>query len=286
MPELDSTQEEADTRMLLHAKHAGDAGSTGIVIKSPDTDVLMLACHFQQSIPQNMYIHTGTKTRTRYIDIEAVSRKLGPAVCKALPGLHSFTGCDTNGAFAGKGKQRAFDLVVTKPDMCEAMKSIGCSVPVSETTLQAAQTFVCSLYGKPGEDVDELRYQMFCGKGSASHQLPPCSDALRKHTKRANYQALVWRRSLEATPNLPSPDGHGWKVTADEITVDWMDLQPAPKAVLELIKCGCTQGCGGNRCSCVRNRLLCTDCCGCRDCVNTVREDDGNDSETDGDDVT
>ncbi len=252
VPELTSTQEEADTRMFLHANHAAGAGDTHIIMKSPDTDVVVLACHFQQSISSSMYIHTGTKSRTRLIDVDAVCQKLGPAVCKALPGLHSFTGCDSNSAFAGKGKQRAFDIVATKPDMCEAMQNIGCSLCIHENTLHAAEKFVCSLYGKAGDDVDELRYQTFCGKGSTSHQLPPCSDALRKHTTRANYQALIWRSSLEAEPHIAGPDGHGWKVTGDEVTVDWMDLEPAPKAVLELIKCGCTTGCVGNRCSCFK----------------------------------
>ena len=49
--ELFSTHEEADTRMLLHAIHAdkvfAESGVKGrIIIKSPDTDVLILCVHY------------------------------------------------------------------------------------------------------------------------------------------------------------------------------------------------------------------------------------------------
>ena len=39
VPELNSAQEEADTRLLLHARHAGLNGISNIIIHSPDTDV-------------------------------------------------------------------------------------------------------------------------------------------------------------------------------------------------------------------------------------------------------
>lgn len=287
VPELDSTQEEADTRMFLHANHAGESGNTTVVIKTVDTDVLVIACHFQSRIHSRIYIHTGTKTRTRYLDIQTLSSKLGSAVCGALPGLHSFTGCDTNSAFAGKGKKKAFDFVVSKSMFCEAMHNIGSSIPVSDDALHDAERFVCALYGMPGEAVDEVRYKFFCGKNPPSQLLPPCSDALGKHTTRANYQAFVWRSSLEAKPDIPSPHGHGWIITNEDISIDWMDLPPAPKAILELLKCGCTTGCSGNRCTCFKNRMPCTDCCGCSDAcensVTTVDETSDSDVDTDSD---
>ncbi len=37
IPELNSNHEEADTKLLLHAKHASETGEASIVIKSFDT---------------------------------------------------------------------------------------------------------------------------------------------------------------------------------------------------------------------------------------------------------
>jgi len=41
---LTCTQEEADTRMLLHAAYTADHGVPAVVIKSSDSDGLSLAC--------------------------------------------------------------------------------------------------------------------------------------------------------------------------------------------------------------------------------------------------
>lgn len=53
--ELNSKQEEANTKLLLHAKHAAESGENSIVIKSP-TDVAILACHFSSQIPARLLI--------------------------------------------------------------------------------------------------------------------------------------------------------------------------------------------------------------------------------------
>ena len=125
VPDLQCTHEEADTRMLLHAKHAAENGSQSVVIKTPDTDVEVLAYHFKNDIHASLYVLTGTKQRSRFVDIGSVSSKLGRNMCQALPGLHSMTGCDTTSAFSGKGKAKAFKLVTGDADMCVTMQQLG-----------------------------------------------------------------------------------------------------------------------------------------------------------------
>ena len=46
MPELCSSHKEVDTRLLLHAAHASHAGFNTVVIRSPGTDVAILALFF------------------------------------------------------------------------------------------------------------------------------------------------------------------------------------------------------------------------------------------------
>ena len=48
--ELCSNQEEADTRIILHAKYAADNDATTIIVNSPDTDVLILPLHHRAAI--------------------------------------------------------------------------------------------------------------------------------------------------------------------------------------------------------------------------------------------
>ena len=44
--DLKSSQEEADTRILLHAKHASDQGYTSVIVVSEDTDEFVLLIAF------------------------------------------------------------------------------------------------------------------------------------------------------------------------------------------------------------------------------------------------
>ena len=54
--ELRSTQEAADTRLLLHTYHAGRIGCATVVISSDDTDVFVLCLAFKSLISSTVYI--------------------------------------------------------------------------------------------------------------------------------------------------------------------------------------------------------------------------------------
>ena len=90
--ELCTHQEEADTRIVLHVSHAASNGHDCIAIKSPDTDVAVLACKFSHSIDANMLFCIDTRQRRRYHDMTAIGQSLGEDVRKALPGMHALTG--------------------------------------------------------------------------------------------------------------------------------------------------------------------------------------------------
>ena len=63
------------------------------------------------------------------------------------------------------------------------------------------------------------------------------------------YQAAVWRKALKHDCQIPSPNGNGWIVKGAELTIHWMDQDPATKARMELVSCKCKSGCNGRRCS-------------------------------------
>ena len=77
VPKLGSTQEEADTKIFLHAKYASNDGHESIVVKSSDTDVEVIAVHFQKAIAGRIYILSGTSKRLRYVDVRAIAEELG-----------------------------------------------------------------------------------------------------------------------------------------------------------------------------------------------------------------
>ena len=115
VPELQCNHEEADTRMVLHAPHAGGT----CVIHSDDTDVLVLLLAHSSSLTK-CYMKKGRGAKSRIIDLSLVvnslEMQLEPCIdkncfLKALIGVHAITGCDTISAFSGKGKWKAVKLL-------------------------------------------------------------------------------------------------------------------------------------------------------------------------------
>ena len=91
VPELQCDHEEADTRLLLHSKHAAEAYDH-IIVKTPDTDVFVLCVAMQNTIGKDVHMMTGTGNKFRLINIQAVLDSLGELLCTCLPGFHAFTG--------------------------------------------------------------------------------------------------------------------------------------------------------------------------------------------------
>ena len=94
VPELSCDHEKADTRMLLHAKHASASGGS-IIMKSPDTDVLVLTVGLAAEMDAEIFMCMGSANIVKNINASSLSRHLGGAASCALIGLHCLTGCDS-----------------------------------------------------------------------------------------------------------------------------------------------------------------------------------------------
>ncbi|KAK3741562.1 hypothetical protein QZH41_002944 [Actinostola sp. cb2023] len=280
VPELFSSQEEADTRLLLHAVHAAQAGYETVIVNSEDTDVFILLLAFSSSINSHLLQKCCSNTRIRLVDIKKVARAIGDSTCKALIGLHAFTGCDSVSAFAGKGKAKALKILRGDMNTKETFDQLGETWNLSSDLFAKLEKFTCELYSSRTTQVKDARYNLFCSKNGEieSFQLPPCQDCLRKHALRSNYQASIWKRSLQGNSAIPSPEGMGWKMEVvddrEELQFDWMDGKPAPDAVLELLACRCTRSCKLPTCVCLVNVLKCTDVCILKECDNQLQDDD------------
>ena len=90
------------------------------------------------------------------------------------------------------------------------------------------------------------------------------SDRLLHHTKRANYQALVWKQALNAVQDLPPPAEHGWMCTDAFLTPVLMTKDPAPSGLVEVTLCKCKKSlCSRRDVACKKNKLPCTEACAC-----------------------
>ena len=132
---LASTQEEADTRIILHALHSDKLYQENnvqgrIVVKSPDTDVLVLLVHYFQNMKNTseLWFQTGLITSTkdcrRYIPVHDLCKSLSSVVCEILPADHALTGCDTTSSFFGIGKNSMFKVLKEPPNQFSDLSRI------------------------------------------------------------------------------------------------------------------------------------------------------------------
>ncbi|MES9879249.1 MAG: hypothetical protein ABW185_00005 [Sedimenticola sp.] len=182
---LKSNQEEADTRMLLHAmsqdKNFVDDGR--VIIRTLDTDVVVLSVHYypQMKHVTESWIETGSVTRTadrrRYIPIHDISKSLGSPFCDILPAVHALTGCDSVSSFAGIGKVSVINCLKSNgPEQFADLT--GLSGNEEQVALNAARKLIATLYDPKGNaakyqsSLDELRYRLATTKEIPLAKLP------------------------------------------------------------------------------------------------------------------
>ena len=90
-----TNQEEADTRIFLHLKHISQAGHRKVMIRTVDTDIVVIAIALYDGFDlDELWIEFGTGINQRWLPIHEYSLNLGKEVCDALPVWFAFTGCD------------------------------------------------------------------------------------------------------------------------------------------------------------------------------------------------
>ena len=196
------THEEADTRLLLHAADCAKLGHTAVMLRTVDTDVVVIAvAMFQHLTLQELWIAFGMGKYFRYIAVHEIMQVLGPEKSRALPAFHAFTGCDQTSSFAGRGKATAWGTWNLYNDATLAFAALS-SVPTNKTiedNMPVIERFVVLMYDRAINilTVDAARKDLFTRKGRAMDAIPPTFAALLQHTKRVAYQAgYCWGQAL------------------------------------------------------------------------------------------
>ena len=79
--ELRSTQKEADTRMMIHVKHAATSYQN-VVVNSENIDVFVILLYLYSQIPTRILLRRGKGNAVRLIDIHVPrGNTLGEDVC-------------------------------------------------------------------------------------------------------------------------------------------------------------------------------------------------------------
>ena len=189
--------EEADTRIFVHAKHASVNGMKKILIRTANTDVVVLAVAFLQKLDvEELWVAFGVGKHLRYLSIHKIASSLNTEQCEGLPFFHALTGCDTVSFFSGKGKKTAFQAWKCFPEATEVFRTLSTpQAMLSDEQLRILERFVVLMYNRttPHQDVNKARQFMFSQGTRSIERILPSQAALEQNIKRAAYQAgQVW----------------------------------------------------------------------------------------------
>ena len=236
--DLQSNQEEADTKVLLHTLRILQESRLFVLLCSPsgDTDitVLALALIAEENRSRVYYDYGNGKNRmgTWLSDVN-----LQENYRSSLIGFHAFTGNDYVSSFFRKGKQWCWKKMISEEKFVQCFIEFGDSWVLSEEIKANLELFVCKLFSSKKASVNEVRLEMFTKKHTAQNKvidlsnLPPCQSSLLLHMERANFVAAMWKLSIHAHVECPEIAHHGWNTDG---SIRWVE-ETFPDDIVELI---------------------------------------------------
>ena len=226
--ELSSNQEEADTKLALHASYALTCDPNGtITIRNhyDDVDIIVIITAMITEECERVIIdgNRGNHQHAFYLaDVD-----ISPEEKAELIGFTAFTGNDYVSAFFMKGKLTCWDILRDNPRFWRVFKEVGKDWLPSESLVQQLEEFVCLLFGsRQLKSVNAVRFHQSKKKYEYVNRiidlslLPSCRSSLQLHIQRSCYAARIWRLSLTSCYQELAVENHG--CTKDNI-VQWIE---------------------------------------------------------------
>ena len=184
---LNSSQEEADTMLILHMLSELKLGNT-ILIKSVDTDVLILLLHYYCETPDmfqsNIFIQLGHSKNIHFLSINNIVANLGEEICKKLLPIHCLTGVTQLMPCIKLGKKTAFDVLYKNLNNLKDLENLP--FLSEDKAMELGVKYRLYLYKNKNKNIkslNELRWNLTSTNRPAS-ELPPTDHAFRQHLKR------------------------------------------------------------------------------------------------------
>ena len=158
--------EEADTRMMVHVADAVGNGHKSIMIRTADTDVVVLAVAAVAALSlDELWMSYGTGKSHKVLPAHVFAKALGSSKSRCLPFFHVLTGCDTTSFFAGHGKKTACTTWENFPDVTRAFLELArAPSAISSGSLSLIERYLILMYDKTSPlskvrvDINEIVY--------------------------------------------------------------------------------------------------------------------------------
>ena len=168
--------EEADTRIVVHVRHA--------LVRTVDTDVVViLVGKLHDLLAYNqlskVWVAFGMGRHFSVININGVCSSLGESKSRALPVFHAFTGCDCTSQFCGIGKKTAWRAWELNTGVTLALEDIAThlfqKLTASSENFQKLKRFTIIMYDKssPLDSVNDARLMLFSKRNRDLDNIPP-----------------------------------------------------------------------------------------------------------------
>ena len=270
VPALESTQQEADTRVILHTLYSvQNEGVERVVIHANDTDIITTCLYYGAThlcdLPE-LWVRAG---QNAYLPIHEMVVALGPAQCRAMPFIHSLSGRDTTSYpfFTGKKAWFKSSMRLDIP----ALEDFGenpCDT-ITDDLLNQARDLTITVYQSKadhfeGSDLGKLRvFKFLNNKSTLLKLLPPTEDAFRLRVERAALATMIDKNAHIPKPVIPPCTEFGWSVKDGHPVPVPSSKSAWPATMNKTISCGCLQGCKRN-CSCSKRAVPCYVGCRCQ----------------------
>ncbi|KAJ8257557.1 hypothetical protein GJAV_G00186910 [Gymnothorax javanicus] len=190
---------EADTRIMLHHAHAAQQHHQGALVRTVDSDVVILAIHFFSSLGlSQLWVCLGSGKKMLDIPIHTLSAQLGPS-----------------------SEPQEFSA------QSQHMRTLKRFVVVMYSK------------GSGLERVNEARLRLFTSGKKTLEALPPTQAALYQHIRRAMLQAsFFWSQATSVHQDILDFHDWGWhKDSTGGWLPFWTTLEDSSKACSILLQC-------------------------------------------------
>ena len=214
---LNSNQEEADTKVILHSYIIlNESLNSTVTLRSPsgDTDILLLAVVLLRQFKERIAFDDGNGKNRKVFRLSSL--EIEDDVVQSLIGFHAFTGNDYVSSFFRKGKDSCMRVLEKSSRFQRTFSRLGDEWELSDQLVSELEEYVCYLYGSRSKDINLVQYNIYTKKYTNENKiidmcsLPPCRSVLKLHSMRANYVAAVWKRSTSPNIEMPLITSSGW----------------------------------------------------------------------------
>ena len=141
------SHEETDTRVMVHVADAVHRGHNSVMIRTVDTDVVVLAMAAVHTLGINeLWISFGTGKNHKILPAH---RYAATVRSRSLPVFHELTGCDTTSFFARHGKKTAWNTRESYPKVTSAFVELASGPPfVADETATTIERFIVLMYDR------------------------------------------------------------------------------------------------------------------------------------------